>query len=113
MLVVEIDHAGSYKGYHRDDGEPRNPMRHPNPSLTLSISSKPSRSAAGVEHEATVWDHPGVRGVDEELRHVELSILYQVIGKGRLQLTKSTDSLPAVIAGDVDIGVASVSIRAL
>jgi hypothetical protein len=71
MLAVEIDLAGSYKGYHRDDGEPRNPMRHPNPSLTLSMSRKPPCSVAGVEQEATAWDHPGVRGVDEELCHVE------------------------------------------
>jgi hypothetical protein len=51
--------------------------------------------------------------VDEELRHVELIILYQGIGKGKLQLPKSTDSLPSVIAGVGDIGVASVSNQAL
>jgi hypothetical protein len=51
--------------------------------------------------------------MDKEKRRVTASILVQGIGKGKLQLPKSTDSLPSVIAGVGDIGVASVSNQAL
>jgi hypothetical protein len=68
MLTVEIDLAGSYKGCHRTDGEPRNPRCYPNPSLTLSMSRKPPCSVAGVEQETDDWSHPGAQTLVEEVR---------------------------------------------